>query len=253
MATRQNTFILKRSNIPGKVPTQLELGEVALNIADVILYASGTTANSILPIGWDRVARTGDTMTGTLYVPTVSATTYFNLPTDIRVTGGTYTAGTATFRNNTGGTFTVTGFITGNTYAGYQASPADPTGTNSTTGVMMGLAGSITPSATGKVLIQITGSLRSYNIGSTGADVQIRYGTGSAPANAAALTGTAVGSKEKSRPSSTSNEQTVPFSCVARVTGLTLSTAYWLDVSVATVGGGNATVQNVSITVSEMP
>ncbi len=35
--------------------------------------------------------------------------------TDIRVTGGTYTAGTATFRNNTGGTFTVTGFSTGST------------------------------------------------------------------------------------------------------------------------------------------
>ena len=115
MATRQNTFILKRSNIPGKVPTQLQLGEVALNTADVILYASGTTANSILPIGWDRVARTGDTMTGTLYVPTISATTYSNLPTDIRVTGGTYSNGTATFTNNTGGTFSVTGFSTGNT------------------------------------------------------------------------------------------------------------------------------------------
>ena len=43
---------------------------------------------------------------------TFSATTYLGLPTDIRVTGGTYTAGTATFTNNTGGTFNVTGFIT---------------------------------------------------------------------------------------------------------------------------------------------
>ena len=43
---------------------------------------------------------------------TLSATTYLGLPTDIRVTGGTYTAGTATFTNNTGGTFNVTGFIT---------------------------------------------------------------------------------------------------------------------------------------------
>ena len=37
----------------------------------------------------------------------VSATTYYNLPTDIRVTGGTYSNGTTTFTNNTGGTFTV--------------------------------------------------------------------------------------------------------------------------------------------------
>lgn len=37
---------------------------------------------------------------------------------DIRVTGGTFvtSAGTATFTNNTGGTFSVTGFITGDTY-----------------------------------------------------------------------------------------------------------------------------------------
>ena len=44
---------------------------------------------------------------------TISATTYQNLPTDIRVTGGTYSTGTATFTNNTGGTFSVTGFSTG--------------------------------------------------------------------------------------------------------------------------------------------
>ena len=46
---------------------------------------------------------------------TVSATTYQNLPTDIRLTGGTYSAGTITFINNTGGTFNVTGLTTGST------------------------------------------------------------------------------------------------------------------------------------------
>ena len=45
---------------------------------------------------------------------TISATTYQNLPTDVRVTGGTYNSSTkiATFTNNTGGTFTVSGFST---------------------------------------------------------------------------------------------------------------------------------------------
>jgi hypothetical protein len=120
MANRKNTFLIKRSSTPGKVPTagDLLLGELALNTADVILYASGTTANSILPIGWDRVARTGDTMTGTLYAPsisatTISATTYYGLPIDVYVTGGTFNAGTATFTNNTGGTFSITGFSSG--------------------------------------------------------------------------------------------------------------------------------------------
>jgi hypothetical protein len=46
---------------------------------------------------------------------TISATTYLGLPIDIRVTGGTYSNGTAIFTNNTGGTFTVTGFTTGGT------------------------------------------------------------------------------------------------------------------------------------------
>ena len=72
---RNTTFLLKKSGVPGKIPTALQLGEVALNFADVILYASGTTANTILPIGWDRVSRTGDTMTGGLFTPSITATT----------------------------------------------------------------------------------------------------------------------------------------------------------------------------------
>lgn len=69
---------------------------------------------------------TGGTVTGStnftngLTANTISATTYYNLPTDIRVTGGTYSSGTVSFTNNTGGTFTVTGFTnnaaTGGTY-----------------------------------------------------------------------------------------------------------------------------------------
>jgi hypothetical protein len=36
--------------------------------------------------------------------------------TDVFVTGGTYSAGTATFTNNTGGTFNVTGFVSADTF-----------------------------------------------------------------------------------------------------------------------------------------
>jgi hypothetical protein len=77
MANRDTRFLIKRSNVPGKIPTNgdLLLGELGLNTADAILYTSGTTANTILPIGWDRVARTGDTMTGGLFTPFLSATT----------------------------------------------------------------------------------------------------------------------------------------------------------------------------------
>jgi len=52
---------------------------------------------------------------GDLVLPTISATTYYNLPIDVYVTGGSYNqiSGVATFTNNTGGTFTVNGFSTG--------------------------------------------------------------------------------------------------------------------------------------------
>jgi len=48
----------------------------------------------------------------TISAITMSATTYINLPIDVHVTGGTYSNGTATYTNNTGGTFTVTGLTT---------------------------------------------------------------------------------------------------------------------------------------------
>ena len=122
MAIRKNRLLLKRSNVSGNKPIagQILLGELALNTADVILYASGTTTNSILPIGWDRLSITGGTLTGNVYGPFFSATTisspnFIGLPLDVRVTGGTYNNGTATFTNNTGGTFNVSGYYTGYT------------------------------------------------------------------------------------------------------------------------------------------
>ena len=65
---RKNKLLIRRSNVPGKIPSpgDLMLGELALNTADVVLYTSGTTSDSILPIGWDRINRSGDTMDGDL-------------------------------------------------------------------------------------------------------------------------------------------------------------------------------------------
>ncbi len=81
-------------------------------------YSSGTatftnnTGGTFNVVGFSTPF-TGGTING-LTANTISATTYQNLPTDIRVTGGTYSSGTATFTNNTGGTFNVTGFSTAN-------------------------------------------------------------------------------------------------------------------------------------------
>jgi hypothetical protein len=103
MANRQTTFLLKRSNVPGKIPSSsgLTLGELALNTADAILYTSGTTANDILPIGWDRIHRTGDTVTGN-----------FNFFGDVQISGSSQPGGYAlsvTGDTTIGGNLTVTG------------------------------------------------------------------------------------------------------------------------------------------------
>ena len=67
------------------------------------------------PSGGTRTFVGNVNITSGLSASTISATTYYNLPTDIRVTGGTYNNGTILFTNNTGGTFNVTGLYSGGT------------------------------------------------------------------------------------------------------------------------------------------
>lgn len=86
------------------------------NFADWSVFntGGGSVSGNYLPLSGGTV--TGNTVfTLGLSANTISATTYQNLPTDIRVTGGTYLNGTSTFTNNTGGTFSVIGFYTGET------------------------------------------------------------------------------------------------------------------------------------------
>jgi hypothetical protein len=66
------------------------------------------------------------------------------------------------------------------------------------------------------------------------------------------LTGTSVGSLVTSVNESTTANTKQPFSVTAVVTGLTVGTAYWLDLSLAQVGaGGTAAVTNLSISAIE--
>jgi len=72
---------------------------------------------------------TGLTVNGTISATTISGTTLYGDGSNISgvskqdtfLTGGTYSAGTATFVNNTGGTFSVSGFSSGLPYTIYKA------------------------------------------------------------------------------------------------------------------------------------
>jgi len=129
-----------------------------------------------------------------------------------------------------------------------QSSPGDPTGSASATGLMMGLAGAITPATTGRILFMITGDVGNTNNGAT-ATIQLYEGTGTAPVNGAAITGSASGGAQKFITAAAA--QKVPFGVVALVTGLTLGTAYWFDVSLA-ASAGTSTIKDVSVTAFEI-
>lgn len=139
------------------------------------------------------------------------------------------------------------GGVAGN--AASQATPSDPTGTTNTTGKMMGLAGAITPLTTGRVVLIASGDLAS-TLSGDGAKAQLRYGTGTAPTNGAALTGTAVGGLVTML--AAANNQRVPVSLQALVSGLAIATPVWIDVSLAAVTGGTATLQDMSLTAIEV-
>lgn len=130
----------------------------------------------------------------------------------------------------------------------YQGNPSDPTGTSNTTGVMMGLAQSFTPTAVTRVMVVISGNMANSS-GSGAAKAQIRYGTGSAPANAAALTGTTAGGLIFGAAIGSTPQG---FCTNAIITGLSLNTAYWFDLGLAAVTTGTASLTNLSVSIMEV-
>lgn len=139
-----------------------------------------------------------------------------------------------------------------------QFTPADPTTTTNTTGVMMGLGttATITTVRTTEVSVYISGDIDTTG-GGNGSQVQIRFGTGTAPANGAALTGTTAGSLNKTiNPNATGLTTTFTpgrnsFSLNAIIT-VSLATATWIDISLANIGGGTSRVRDISISLHEI-
>ena len=78
------------------------------NTTRKLLKSDGSTTS----FDWENGILTGQTNIESLII---SAGTYYNLPLDVYVTGGTYSAGTITFVNNSGGTFDVVNLYTGET------------------------------------------------------------------------------------------------------------------------------------------
>lgn len=129
------------------------------------------------------------------------------------------------------------------------STPADPTGTTSTTAKMMGLAGSITPAVSTRADITICGQM-SNSLINDGATVQLRYGTGTAPTNAATLTGTQLGASQTF--TALVAAQRDGFCVTGIATGLTIGTTYWIDATLNAITGGTATITGNTIKAHEI-
>jgi len=131
-------------------------------------------------------------------------------------------------------TITVTGTCTvarAFTNAVVQVSPASPANTTSATGVMSGFGQNgctLTPVLNGRMDITIQFVASNNTVPNTGT-FDLRYGSGAAPAANVAVTGTQASTSLATAFAVASGS--VPISLRAVVTGLSLATQYWFDLS----------------------
>jgi hypothetical protein len=127
------------------------------------------------------------------------------------------------------------------TNASVQTGSLSPAATTSTTGVMqgLGLTGcTITPALTGRVHFEISGNLS--NSTTTTPSLALRFGTGTAPSNGGAPSGTQLGALAKYTPVAAGSLGS--FTLVGIQTGLTLGTAVWFDEDILSPTGAVTSV-----------
>ena len=130
---------------------------------------------------------------------------------------------------------------------------SNPSSTTSASYVMMGLGtlgAHITPKTSGHVTITVSVELDNSTIGD-GGDAVLYYGSGTAPSNGGAVTGTNCTSVSGARAftSSSSGGNTISVTC--DVTGLIVGTQYWADLAFKAVGGGCVQPYSPQVTMVE--
>lgn len=129
------------------------------------------------------------------------------------------------------------------------STPANATGNGTATFKMNGSACTITPTSTGRVVFTITGDMVQDTSGD-GTSIKLAQGTGSAPANAAAVTGTVISATNTW--TGLTGALVVPFAITASKVGLTVNVPVWFDLQIADVTGGVASVTNLDCTAHEI-
>lgn len=130
--------------------------------------------------------------------------------------------------------------------ASYQSGVTAPSGMTGSAALMMGLAGAITPSNTGNVLIMVTGEYGSDDVASV-TTLILKTGTGTAPINGAGTTGTSQLTKGLMFPSGANRN---PFSMVV-IASLIVGNTYWIDMAIKNTTNGAVNLYSVSISAIE--
>jgi hypothetical protein len=117
--------------------------------------------------------------------------------------------------------------------------------------IMAAIGNYLTPSFSGKVLLNLSGYMAN-NTPNQGAMAQLRWGTGTKPSIGATVAGTVVGGMAFTA-SYIANAPS-PVNLAAIITGLTVGTRYWFDVSCGVSGGsGQAKLYSCAMCAAEIP
>jgi hypothetical protein len=133
---------------------------------------------------------------------------------------------------------------------------ASPTGNVSTSEKAMGLGGgadqfTFVPEKTGRVLVWIGGMVLNSTAAGDGVTITGRWGTGTPPSNGdTSGLGTQFSIPQHFVASTTDGQQ--GFLVMGVVTGMTVGTVYWFDLSIVAVTGGGATVKDVQFVAVEV-
>lgn len=146
----------------------------------------------------------------------------------------------------------VSSAILAGTSAGQSASP---TGGVSTTEKAMGLGlitgFSYTPTRTGNLMVWVAGQAFNSTAAGDGVTIRGRWGTGTAPSNAATTgLGTQFSIDQRFVGSTTGGKQ--GFNVMGKLTALTIGVPVWIDLSLLAVTGGGASVQDVQCMIAEV-
>lgn len=135
-----------------------------------------------------------------------------------------------------------------------QIRPTDPTGSSSATATYMGLgftAGSptvYTPTVSTKLDVSVSGHASAAAATSIMTFV-LRYGTGTAPQNGTTTVVGTVAGPQRSVQGPTGDNQ--DFEIPAVITGLTVGTQYWFDITVVANGTNVVSPKNISLVIRE--